>query len=273
MREMMRIIEEAYDNPVDIEFTANFGEGEDGEGYRINLVQCRPLQLTTDAAGANLPTLAAAGELVLEASGAVIGKSRQLGIDRVIYVMPKVYGLLPMQDRYAVARLIGRVLRVDKEPRRVMLLGPGRWGTTMPMLGVPVSFAEIDKVAVLCEIVAMRENLVPDVSLGTHFFNDLVEWDMLYLALFPGREGNQWRLEFFEQSPNRLADLVPEEARWAHAVKVIDPADDQARLTLWASSLEQKVFCYLGRDNRPEEPTALPGLAAAVGAAGPAVGG
>lgn len=273
MREMMRIIEEAYENPVDVEFTANFGEGENGAGYRINLVQCRPLQLTTDTAGANLPALAASGELVLEAAGAVIGKSRQLGIDRVIYVMPGVYGLLPMQDRYAVARLIGRILRVDKEPRRVMLLGPGRWGTTMPMLGVPVSFAEIDKVSVLCEIVAMRENLVPDVSLGTHFFNDLVEWDMLYLALFPGREGNQWSLDFFERSPNRLADLVPEEARWAHAVKVIDPADDQARLTLWASSLEQKVFCYLGREDRPEEPTALPGLAAAVGAAGPAVGG
>jgi hypothetical protein len=73
---------------------------------------------------------------------------------------------------------------------------------------------------------------------------------MLYLALFPGREGNQWSLNFFEQSPNRLADLVPEEARWAHAVKVIDPADDQARLTLWASSLEQKVFCYLGHEDQ-----------------------
>ena len=70
-----------------------------------------------------------------------------------------------------------------------MLIGPGRWGTTTPSLGVPVCFAEIDTVSVLCEIVAMREDLVPDVSLGTHFFNDLVEMDMLYLALFPGRQG------------------------------------------------------------------------------------
>ena len=70
-----------------------------------------------------------------------------------------------------------------------MLIGPGRWGTTTPSLGVPVSFAEIDTVSVLCEIVAMRDDLVPDVSLGTHFFNDLVEMDILYLALFPGRQG------------------------------------------------------------------------------------
>jgi hypothetical protein len=53
-----------------------------------------------------------------------------------------------------------------------MLLGPGRWGTASPDLGVPVQFAEINHVSVLCEIVTMRENLIPDVSLGTHFVPD-----------------------------------------------------------------------------------------------------
>ena len=129
----------------------------------------------------------------------------------------------------------------------------------MPLLGVPVSFAEIDTVSVLCEIVAMRENLVPDVSLGTHFFNDLVEWDMLYLALFPGRAGNQWSLEFFEQSPNRLEELVPDAAQWAHAVRVIDlprPDAPDRPLTIWASSVDQKVLCYL---SGPEEEALPPG--------------
>ncbi len=84
-----------------------------------------------------------------------------------------------------------------------MLIGPGRWGTTTPSLGVPVSFAEIDAARILCEIVAMREDLVPDVSLGTHFFNDLVEMDMLYLALFPGRQGNSWSEAFFEKTPKQ----------------------------------------------------------------------
>jgi pyruvate,water dikinase len=104
-----------------------------------------------------------------------------------------------------------------------MLIGPGRWGTTTPSLGVPVSFAEIDTVSVLCEIVAMRDDLVPDVSLGTHFFNELVELDILYLALFPARRNNCWRRDFFESpSANRVADLVPEAAEWAHAIRVLD---------------------------------------------------
>jgi hypothetical protein len=257
MREMLRILEEAYEYPVDLEFTANFTTDE---RYKINLVQCRPLQVATEVAATSLPSSLAPEDVVLEACGAVIGKSRQLAIDRVVYVTPSVYGQMPVQDRYAVARLIGRVLHIDdNRSRKVMLAGPGRWGTTMPLLGVPVSFTEIDTVSVLCEIVAMRENLVPDVSLGTHFFNDLVEWDMLYLALFPGRAGNQWSLEFFEQSPNRLAALMPEAAQWAHAVRVIDLPRAEAPetwLTIWASSLDQKVLCYL---SRPEEATLPPG--------------
>jgi len=64
----------------------------------------------------------------------------------------------------------------------LLFVGPGRWGTAEPALGVPVSFAEISRVTALCEVIEMREGLVPDVSLGTHFFNDLVEMQVLYLA-------------------------------------------------------------------------------------------
>jgi hypothetical protein len=256
MRQMLGILDQAYAYPIDLEFTANFAP--DGS-HRINLVQCRPLQVASDTGAATHPTAASPEDTVLEASGAVIGKSRQHAIDRIVYVVPSVYGQLPTQDRYAVARLIGRILHLDDghRPEKVLLAGPGRWGTTMPVLGVPVSFAEIDTVSVLCEIVTMRENLVPDVSLGTHFFNDLVEWDMLYLALFPGRPGNAWSLSFFEGSPNRLVELLPEAAQWSHAVRVIDlPNAPDETLTLWASAIEQRVLCYLQRPAQPEGPRA-----------------
>jgi len=267
MRQMLRMLEDAYEYPVDLEFTANFMGDEQ---YKINLVQCRPLQVGMDVAAASLPETVSEDDVVLGACGAVIGKSRHHAIDRIVYVTPSVYGQLPTQDRYAVARLIGRILHTDTDrSKRVMLAGPGRWGTTMPTLGVPVSFAEIDTVSVLCEIVAMRENLVPDVSLGTHFFNDLVEWDMLYLALFPGRAGNAWSLPFFEESPNRLEELVPEAAQWAHAVRVIDlPAAQapDAALMIWASSVDQKVLCYLDRTGPVSRPTGPATDAEGVGA-------
>jgi hypothetical protein len=77
-------------------------------------------------------------------------------------------------------------------------------------------------VAALCEIVAMNENLVPDVSLGTHFLNELIEADMLYFALFPGREGNRLDEAFLLGQSNRLAEILPGQENQADAVRVID---------------------------------------------------
>ncbi len=255
MREMLQTLREAYDYPVDLEFTANF---LDRDRYKIHLVQCRPLQVLSDSPAVALPKTIEPEDRVLEARGAVIGRSRVNRIDRLVYVSPSVYGQLPLGERYSIARLIGRLLHVDQPqpPRQVMLVAPGRWGTTTPSLGVPVSFAEIDTARILCEIVAMREDLVPDVSLGTHFFNDLVEMDMLYMALFPGREGNAWDRAFFEQTPNRLAEIMPGEAKWSHVVHVLDmplASHGGAVLTLNANAMTQQVVCYLERgfDSRP----------------------
>jgi pyruvate, water dikinase len=244
MQEMLQTLQRAYDYPVDIEFTANFLADD---GYKINLLQCRPLQVASDGGAVKLPEKIERDDRVLEARGAVIGKSRVGAIDRLVYVAPAVYGQLPIRDRYGVARAIGRLLHLvePKRPSHIMLIGPGRWGTTTPSLGVPVCFAEIDTVSVLCEIVAMREDLVPDVSLGTHFFNDLVEMDILYLALFPGRKGNSWNHAFFEETPNRLAELLPGEARWSNVIHVIDMPRDGAALKLSANALTQHVLCYL----------------------------
>ena len=250
MRRMLQVLQEAYEYPVDIEFTANFPAPD---RYKINLLQCRPLQVATDGGTVELPATIDPDDCILEAHGAVIGKSRVNLIDRLVYVAPAVYGQLPIRDRYGVARLIGRVLHLDepRPPQQVMLIGPGRWGTTTPSLGVPVCFAEIDTVTVLCEIVAMRDDLVPDVSLGTHFFNDLVEMDILYLALFPGRKENSWNYAFFEQTPNRLAELLPSEARWADLVRVIDMPRDGSTLKLNANALTQQVLCYLEHGGNP----------------------
>ena len=112
---------------------------------------------------------------------------------------------------------------------------------------MPVSFTEIDRAAVLCEIVAMRDDLVPDVSLGTHFFNDLVEMDILYLAVFPGRKQDLCNYDFFEAAPNQLANLIPEAAAWSPVLHVLDmprQSPTEPCLRLLADTMEQKSLCY-----------------------------
>jgi hypothetical protein len=90
----------------------------------------------------------------------------------------------------------------------------------------------------------MREDLVPDVSLGTHFFGELVEMDMLYLALFPKQQDNFLNREFFEESDSRLAEIIPDAQQWDHLVRVIDVSTTGRRVRLLANVRDQKVMCF-----------------------------
>ena len=246
MKEMLEILQRCYGSPVDVEFTANFLDRRD---YKINLVQCRPLQVARDEVEISAPAKLAKDAIVMKTHGAVIGHGRATDIDRIIQVVPAEYGQLPIKERYAVARLIGRLMHPEQSaPQHLLLMGPGRWGTSTPSLGVPVSFGEINKCSVLCEIVAMREDLIPDVSLGTHFFNELVECDILYLAMFPGGEGNLINEALLAKLPNRLADMVPSAQNRESLIRVIDSADlgEGRCFKISANNLTQEAVCYIG---------------------------
>jgi len=244
MRDIIRILKEAYGEHVDVEFTANFLQ--DGR-YRINIVQCRPFQIKNHTAGP-VPTVSQC-DVILEAHGAVIGQSRTLDIDRVVYVVPEAYGRLPLADRHTIARLIGKLSHAEAPDigPATMLIGPGRWGASMPSLGVPISFPEINTVSVLCEIDAMHEHLRTDLSLGTHFFNDLVEMDMLYVGFRQANEKNTLNREFLSQSPNRLSELLPEALKWSEVIHVITPPAG-CRIVLSAILSEQKAVLFLASD-------------------------
>jgi pyruvate,water dikinase len=243
MRQLLAILQEAYAYPVEVEFTANFAGGD----YRVNLLQCRPLQVKGGGSMAETPPDVPSECVLLRAQGAVIGQSQRAAIERLIYVVPSVYGQLPIPDRYSVARTIGRLAHLEPRPRTIMLVGPGRWGTRTPSLGVPVAYADINTVSILCEIVAMRDDLIPDVSLGTHFFNELVEMDVLYLAVFPSYEGNLLNRDLLENTPSRLATLLPSAARWADCIRVLDARDfgSSSRIQVHANAVQQSVVVYL----------------------------
>jgi len=122
------------------------------------------------------------------------------------------------------------------------LLGPGRWGTTTPSLGVPVSFSEINNIAVLSEVAYEGGNLMPELSFGTHFFQDLVESDIFYVAIFPRHSNFIFNDRHFEQMPNLLEEILPERARYKDVVKVCDIHD--GRLRIMADIVSQKAVCF-----------------------------
>lgn len=246
MREMLRILEEAYECPVDVEYTANF---QDDNQYQINVVQCRPLQVTTGTRIEGEPKQVPHTHKLLETAGPVIGRGREERVDNIIYVVPRAYAALPLRLKYSVARLIGSLVHHPKvrEKGNIMLLGPGRWGTTTPTLGVTVKFPEIEHATYLCEIVEMGDHPVPEISLGTHFFSEMVEMDMLYLVLVPEDERSLLNRAWLEEADNQLLTLAEDAAELEEAVRVIDAtrlADGNA-VMVRADTVAQEVLCYL----------------------------
>ena len=250
MRKILKTLEEAYNYPVDIEFTVNFTEDKK---YTINLLQCRPFLMKRAVGIVQEPEKIVEENLIIKSRGPIMGASIHTPVDTLIYVVPSVYGKLSEKDMYAVADLVTRLANMDSgKSKTIMLLGPGRWGTTIPSLGVPIGFAGIRNVSVLCEIAEMHEGLVPDVSLGTHFFNDLVELDILYMAIYPEKSENVINREFLNNAENRLKDFYPEALKWSDAVRVIDFSDPgyEEQLYLNANSIEQRGLFYLDKKKK-----------------------
>jgi hypothetical protein len=102
-----------------------------------------------------------------------------------------------------------------------------------------VRFAEINNIAVLGEISQIHDNLIPDISLGTHFFNDLVEREIIYFALDSDKRVNR---RFFENSTNVLETIIPEAKKWGFVVKVIECKN--STMNLHMDPLKQKGICY-----------------------------
>ena len=242
MRQLLKALETAYKRPVDVEFAVNF---LDEQTYRINLLQCRPLQVQ-GTHNPNVPKLGIKpGEALLTTQGAVVGHSRVTRLDWILFVHPELYGALPENTRHAVARAIGEINRaLGKRGGTVLAVGPGRWGTHMASLGVPVGFSEINHVSALCELAQMHAFLTPDISLGTHFFGELVEMNMIYFALFPERQGNRLDAARIEAAPNQLSKLVPKLPKAVAAVLHVARADEIDPVGLWlvANAPEQQVI-------------------------------
>jgi hypothetical protein len=241
MRKMLKTLENYYQYPVDIEFTVNF---TDDDSFKINLVQCRPLQTKGVKASVQLPENIKPEKILFASKGYTMGGSISQPIKRIIYVDPQAYVEMPVSQKYSIARLIGKLNSqiANRETTPTILFGPGRWGTTTPSLGVPVNFAEINKITVLAEIAYEGGNLMPELSFGTHFFQDLVESDIFYVAIFPQKESVVFNKAKLAEMPNLLTDFFPEERNYEDVVKVYEV--DSSQLQFMCEVVSQKVICF-----------------------------
>ena len=243
MSQILKVLEQCYNYPVDIEFAAN--HACDGT-LHINLLQCRPLQARGPGGTVVMPTAVPAKRVLFASPGNFMGGNITQDIARIIYVASDEYGALSTTQKYDVARLVGALNKMvaSKEATPLLLIGPGRWGTSTPSLGVPVSFAEINNATAMVELAHTKGDVMPELSFGTHFFQDLVESNIFYVAVFPDRKGVVFNQAALDAMPNRLTALIPSAAAYEHVVKVCESGGPVAHI--YSDIIAQKVICTLG---------------------------
>ncbi len=241
MGRLLETLGRVYDYPVDIEFAVNF---PDGSAPQINLLQCRPLQASGVSRKVSLPEQLIPERTLIQTQGSFMGGSISQVVNKVIYVDPLAYIQLSQQGKYEVARLIGKLNNqfCNKKTDFTMLMGPGRWGTSTPSLGVPVRFSEINQMAALCEISYPGGNLMPELSYGSHFFMDLIEGQTYYIALFCEKQDVVFQAGLLQRRPSMLTQILPEAEKYSDTVFVYEIKDD--KLMLEADVFSQKLVCY-----------------------------
>jgi len=213
MRWILSTLEKAYGGPVDIEWAS--------DGERFYLLQCRPQAVRGESVRVDLPEGISEDRQLFTAAKDVTNASVD-GVEYVVCVNAAAYDALESPTE---KRRVGRVIHCLNRhlaDRTFILMGPGRWGTKDPGMGVRVGYGDIHNTRMLIEVARPLGGFVPEASFGSHFFQDLIESEIEYLALYPEEDGVLYRADFFLDSPSVLTDLLPEHAEFESVVRVID---------------------------------------------------
>jgi hypothetical protein len=222
LRKMLKILEQHYRTPVDTEFAVRIVDPASlHPEVEISLVQCRPQSHLLDS-DVHLP-VNLEEEKIIFSTPRMVPRGRATDIRYVIFVPPEEYYILPTPAaRAELRRAIGR-LNAELDGRFICV-GPGRWGTTNPDLGIKVGYGDIYNTCALVEVTGSGMGHAPEASFGTHFFQDLVESNIYPLAVYLNDEDAVFNRDFFYYTPNQLGTLFPDVADLGESLRLIEVA-------------------------------------------------
>lgn len=241
MKTILDILKHAFGFPMDVEFAS--------DGQKLYFLQCRP-QSTAGAEEAvkipaNIPH-----ETIVLASNKYVTSGLLKKMEYIIYVVPEAYdNLAEASDMKEIATIVSKLNQLLPK-RRYILVGPGRWGSRGDIkLGVPVKYSDINNTAMMVEVACCKGGSVPELSFGTHFFQDLVESNIRYLPVYPDRPENILNRGILERTHNKLKEMLPEYHRFEHVVRVIHipSLDPEATLTVAMDGPNEQAVAYIER--------------------------
>jgi len=247
MKTILATLEKHYQSPVDTEFTAEIVDpGAAQSDVRITLLQCRPQSSLGDGGEVDLPALLAPEDVVF-ATRRMVPRGKVSGIRWVLFVPPEGYFTLASNtDRNRLERAIGSLNAAMKD-ERFICVGPGRWGTSTPDLGISIAYGDIYHTLALVELTG--KGIGPDLepSFGTHFFQDLMEAHIYPLNVNLDDRDSIFSRDFFYKTPNRLADFIPADEPLFRSLRLLKVEDYRPGHGLWLVMNDEvgKAVAYL----------------------------
>lgn len=220
MSRMLQLLEKAYGGPVDTEFACELiNPDSDNPEIKIILLQCRP-QSHLKESEAELPKNLKPEDVIFSTSQ-IAPQGRIKDIRYVIFVPPEEYFALPTPvDKVELGLAIGR-LNTALKGQVFICVGPGRWGTSNPDLGIQIGYADIYHARALVEISGEGIGTAPEASFGTHFFQDLLESNIYPLAISFDDKDVIFNRDFFYNTPNHLSMFFPEDVGFSNCLRLI----------------------------------------------------
>jgi hypothetical protein len=238
-KKILSRVEAAYGRPVDIEFA--------WDNNKFYLLQCRSLSIRKELEKVPIPEQIPEEQLLFITSTG-LSNSVVHNIEYIVYVNPRAYDTLQTYEEKLKIASVVNVLNRHLASQNYALMGPGRWGSNDINLGVRVTYANINKAKLLMEISFAKEGYTPEVSYGTHFFQDLVEADIVIIPLFPDDPNALFNEAFLLDSQNILSDIAPEFKDCKEVVRVIHvPSVRNSQfLHVYMDVLNQKSMGFFG---------------------------
>ena len=251
MRKILQILEQKYNSPVDLEFTLKINNPNSIKPQIcLTILQCRPQSFLVSSERVPLPVNLPRQDVIF-ATSFVVPEGVVPVIDYVVYIPASGYFALPSKEaRYQLVRAISRLNNALKN-ENFICVGPGRWGSSNSDLGVSVDYGDIYNTSALIELAGKGVGPAPEPSLGTHFFQDLLEEQIYPLAVQLDNEDSVFNTAFFEQTPNRVEEWTSVEEKIKESLRLIKVSDYRPdhHLRIVMSDEKSRAIAYLEKSD------------------------
>jgi len=214
LKDLLRIGQREMRNPIEIEFAVNLDVPK-GKNKIFSFLQIRPIVESNDVNNIVPDNLDL--ENCIISSESALGNGKYDHIKDFVYVKPEAFNSAATHDIASAVEKINKIFEEKNE--QYILVGPGRWGSSDPWLGIPVTWSQISSAKVIIE--SGLENYRIDPSQGTHFFQNLTSFKVGYFTINPFIGDGHYDIDYLNKMDAVYEDEYVRHIRFKEYLTVI----------------------------------------------------